>query len=168
MTTGERIKAARKRAGMTQAELANKLGISYVGISQWENNLRSPKYKTLRRIAAALNVSVDSLLEIPDELQKELSTIADFTSKSTGKPKEELLERLIEDEWIWPQPYTKLIDITDAADAAVVEQFREISDKQLQEYLLEEYKGLNRRGRIEAVIRMGELADTPRFTPRED
>ena len=55
MTTGERIKAARKAAGMTQAELAAKLGISYVGVSQWENDLRNPKYETLQRIASALN-----------------------------------------------------------------------------------------------------------------
>lgn len=54
MTTGQLIKAARKKAKMTQAELAQKLGISYVGVSQWENDLRNPKYETLRRIADAL------------------------------------------------------------------------------------------------------------------
>ena len=36
MTTGERIRQARKSAGMTQAELAHKLGISAAGIAQWE------------------------------------------------------------------------------------------------------------------------------------
>ncbi len=54
MTTGQRIKEARKRAGMTQKELALKLGIPFQGISQWENDLRNPKYETLRRIADAL------------------------------------------------------------------------------------------------------------------
>lgn len=62
MTTGQLIKDARKKAGMTQAELAQKLGISYVGVSQWENNLRNPKYDTLQRIAAALNVPVQQLI----------------------------------------------------------------------------------------------------------
>lgn len=56
MTTGERIRAARKNAGMTQAELAQKLGISYVGISQWENGIRQPKYETLKKIADAIDV----------------------------------------------------------------------------------------------------------------
>lgn len=56
MTSGERIRAARKNANMTQAELAQKLGISYVGVSQWENGLRQPKYETLKKIADAIGV----------------------------------------------------------------------------------------------------------------
>lgn len=63
MTTGERIKVARKAVGMTQAELAKKLGISYVGVSQWENNLRNPKLETIQKIANALNVPFTSLLD---------------------------------------------------------------------------------------------------------
>lgn len=62
MTTGQLIKAARKKAGMTQAQLAEKLGISYVGVSQWENDLRNPKLDTLQRIAAALGVGVGQLM----------------------------------------------------------------------------------------------------------
>ncbi len=67
MTTGQLIRAARKNAGMTQAELAQKLGISYVGISQWENDLRNPKYDTIRRIAAALGVEWTEL--VPEDQQ---------------------------------------------------------------------------------------------------
>ena len=62
MTTGQRIKAARKKAGMTQADLAKKLGISYVNISQLEKDQRSPKLETLQRIAAALGTSISNLL----------------------------------------------------------------------------------------------------------
>lgn len=57
MTTGQLIKEARKKKQMTQKQLAEKLGISYVNISKWENNLRNPKYNTLKRIAAALGVN---------------------------------------------------------------------------------------------------------------
>ena len=57
MTTGELIKDARKKAGLTQKELGEKLGISYQTIAQWENNLRNPKQETLQRIANALNIS---------------------------------------------------------------------------------------------------------------
>lgn len=56
MTTGERIRQARKSAGMTQAELAHKLGISAAGIAQWENDLRNPKIETLRKLADALGL----------------------------------------------------------------------------------------------------------------
>lgn len=61
MTTGERIKAARKAAGMTQQELAKKLGVSYTLVSQYERNLRNPKYVTLQKIAVALGVSTADL-----------------------------------------------------------------------------------------------------------
>ena len=71
MTTGELIKAARKKAGLTQAQLAEKLGISYVGVSQWENDLRNPKLDTLQRIASALGVPVQDLISDWEAVDKE-------------------------------------------------------------------------------------------------
>lgn len=66
VTTGQRIRAARKAAGMTQKELGEKMGLSFQSIAQWENDLRKPKYDTLKRIAAALGVNWDSLAEEDD------------------------------------------------------------------------------------------------------
>lgn len=66
MTTGARIKAARKASGMTQAELANRLGIPYQSIGQWENDLRNPKFETLQKIANALGITVLYLMGDPD------------------------------------------------------------------------------------------------------
>lgn len=57
MTIGERIKKARKKAGLTQKALADKLGIPYQGISQYERGVRKPKLETLDRIAEALGVN---------------------------------------------------------------------------------------------------------------
>ena len=62
MTVGERIGAARNARGMTQRELGKRLGITYQSISQWENNLRNPKYTTLLKLAMTLDVSVLYLL----------------------------------------------------------------------------------------------------------
>ena len=61
MTTGQLIRAARKRAGLTQKELGNKLKISYVNISQLENDQRAPGFETIQRIAAALGCDPYSL-----------------------------------------------------------------------------------------------------------
>ena len=61
MTTGERIKEARKRAGMTQKELADKLGVQFQNISSLERDERNPKLETLQRIAQVLGVSALSL-----------------------------------------------------------------------------------------------------------
>lgn len=68
MTTGERIRLARKNAGLTQKQLGEKLSISYQTIAQWENGLRNPKLETLRKIAKELNCPITDLLtedEIP-------------------------------------------------------------------------------------------------------
>ena len=62
MTIGQRIRAVRKQIGLTQKELAQKMGLSFQSVAQWENDLRNPKPETLRRIAAALGVSYFDLL----------------------------------------------------------------------------------------------------------
>lgn len=62
MTTGDRIKAARKKAGLTQAELAQKLGVTYQSLAQYERGRRNPKLETIRKIAAALGVSDRELM----------------------------------------------------------------------------------------------------------
>ena len=46
---------------MTQKELGNKLKISYVNISQLENDQRAPGFETIQRIAAALGCDPYSL-----------------------------------------------------------------------------------------------------------
>ena len=61
MTTGQRIKTTRKNLGLTQKELAARIGVTYQTLAQWENDLRNPKYETLYRIAKELSVSVSYL-----------------------------------------------------------------------------------------------------------
>lgn len=66
MTTGQHIRTARQKAGMTQAQLAERLGIPYQSIGQWERDVRNPKLDTLKRIADALNISIQDLMGIPN------------------------------------------------------------------------------------------------------
>ena len=69
MNISERIREARKSAKMTQQELADKLGVSYTLISQYERGLRNPKVETLQRIADALCIP---LRETVTDLEKDL------------------------------------------------------------------------------------------------
>lgn len=62
MTIGERIKAAREQAGITQVELGEKIGVSGVAIMRYEKNARQPRLEQLQAIATALGVSVGHLL----------------------------------------------------------------------------------------------------------
>ena len=57
-----RIKELRKRAGITQAELAEKLGIkSASAVTMWERGDRNPKSAMLPQIAQALGCTVGEL-----------------------------------------------------------------------------------------------------------
>lgn len=70
MTTGERIKAARNKAGLKQSELAEKLGVAVITIGQYERDKRQPRIDQLIEVAKALNVSVDYLLGVPSDTPK--------------------------------------------------------------------------------------------------
>ena len=63
MKVGEKIKKARLDIGMSQRELANKLGIAPPTLAQWENGTRNPKRETLIKIATALDVPVALLYD---------------------------------------------------------------------------------------------------------
>jgi transcriptional regulator with XRE-family HTH domain len=59
---GRRLKAARKKAGLTQARLAELTGLDPVTISQIETGQREPGITRAARLAAALNVTLDELV----------------------------------------------------------------------------------------------------------
>lgn len=60
---GEKIKAARQKIGITQKQLAERLGTSPQNLAQYENGKRQPKIETLEKIASALGVSEFDLLD---------------------------------------------------------------------------------------------------------
>lgn len=57
MTIGSNIQRYRKLKGVTQAELATKVGLSKVAIQKYETNKREPKNIIVSKIAEALNIS---------------------------------------------------------------------------------------------------------------
>lgn len=61
MTIGEKIRDVRKQKGLTQKELADRIGISYVNISRIETGDRNPSYRVIEIIADAMGVSVSRL-----------------------------------------------------------------------------------------------------------
>lgn len=58
----ERIRATRKRAGMTQVDLAKMVGVARVSLTQWESGDTSPKGENLLKLARALGVTPDWLI----------------------------------------------------------------------------------------------------------
>ena len=63
MDTGKKIKLIRSFRGLTQKELGDLAGIHEVAIRKYELGKNTPKQEQLRKIAAALNVNVNSLMK---------------------------------------------------------------------------------------------------------
>lgn len=61
-TLGSRIKQHRKRLGLTQEQLAERMGVSPQAVSKWENDLSCPDISALPELAAIFGISVDALL----------------------------------------------------------------------------------------------------------
>ena len=57
----ERLKEARKIAGMTQEEVAEKVLVSRVTISNWENGKTLPDIASLISLSELYNISLDEL-----------------------------------------------------------------------------------------------------------
>ena len=62
MTIGQRIKEARKNTGLTQRELAERSRTATGTIQQYELGKRQPRIEQLQRIASALDVDVNWLM----------------------------------------------------------------------------------------------------------
>lgn len=63
MTLGCKIKEARRQAGFTQQQMAEKLSVSRPAVAKWETDKGLPDAGNLEAIADLLNVSVDYLLD---------------------------------------------------------------------------------------------------------
>lgn len=68
MSLGEKMKTARKTAGLTQEELGKKLGVTGVTIMRYEKNQRQPRLDQLGEIAKALGMGVTKLIEEAEDI----------------------------------------------------------------------------------------------------
>lgn len=59
---GDRIRACRIKAGITQGRLGEMVGVSAQAVTQWESGENKPSRKNLERVANALGVSIDYLV----------------------------------------------------------------------------------------------------------
>ncbi|MBQ8279653.1 MAG: helix-turn-helix transcriptional regulator [Roseburia sp.] len=70
-TLGMMIASLRKEHGMTQLELAEKMGVTDKAVSKWERDLSCPDVNSLPKLAEIFGISVDELMQIRTESQQQ-------------------------------------------------------------------------------------------------
>lgn len=67
MSMGNKIQTYRKRAHLSQEQLAERLGVSRQAVTKWESGQSAPSTKNLAQLAGVLGVSLDELAGNPPE-----------------------------------------------------------------------------------------------------
>ena len=60
---GKFIKELRQKNNLTQADLANKYGVTYQAVSKWENGINLPDISLIKEMSKDFNVNIEDLLE---------------------------------------------------------------------------------------------------------
>lgn len=111
---GGRIANLLKKSGLTQRELANKVGVTEASMSRYISGGRIPKGPTIANIANALHTTSDYLLGAEEDITKEQKTIAEILgavkedrekSKTVTDILEEVKQEMCDDYCV----YTKMI-----------------------------------------------------------
>lgn len=79
MGLGNHLFYARKKSGLSQQQVAEKLGVSRQTISKWETDQTLPDIRQSKRLAHLYGVSLDELIEFDIDI-KEIQDMIDRTS----------------------------------------------------------------------------------------
>jgi len=72
----DKIKEARTLNGLTQAELAKKLGITRSSVNAWEMGISIPSTQYLVELSSLLKVTTDFLLNLEKEMKVDISSLS--------------------------------------------------------------------------------------------
>ena len=70
MTLGEKIREARRKCGLSQEQLADKMSVSRSAIAKWETDKGLPDVGNLKLLARLLSISLDRLLDDAEEVDE--------------------------------------------------------------------------------------------------
>lgn len=85
MTLGNNFYTARKKQGLSQEEVAEKLGVSRQTISKWELDETLPDINQSKKLAAVYKVSLDELIEFDPDLNDIKEVIAKTSEEKQQK-----------------------------------------------------------------------------------
>ena len=186
MTLGKKLKEARKKIGLSQEQLAEKLCVSRQAVTKWESDKGMPDIGNLKAIATLLNTSIDYLVDNDSNIDKlvikEYINLDDFEKSGRCRCKQDavVLNKFNDANFIYPlmrkkklTPIENVLDfITQSGIFDLAYQLKDrneyyLIEKENQQYfpLLEKQKKYHDSffRRTEATVyQCGEQADFPR------
>lgn len=100
MTTGERIRAARKRAGLTQMELSARLGnTSNSTVAQWETGTRPPGMRSIEALAKAIGCPASELVCDEENAPRAVEPMREIVEKERLRWKAKVYEKIRANEF---------------------------------------------------------------------
>ena len=83
MSIGENISRIRKEKGMTQEDLAEKLGVTFQAVSSWERDEYKPELETFIKLTEVLEVPATALVEDKSATFNTKETVYDWEHMKT-------------------------------------------------------------------------------------
>ncbi len=113
MKLGENLFQARKRKGLSQEAVAEKLGVSRQTISKWETDETLPDIRQAKKLAVLYGLTLDELIEFDADVQE----IQEVINKTTQKTVDKI-------NWtkMWAEKYPVLARYQDEVDVAYYEE----------------------------------------------
>ena len=92
MELGNKIKALRLKAGLTQEKLADELNVSFQTVSKWENNVCAPDISMLPKLSVFFGVTIDELFNLTNS--QKLSRIENMLDMEHELPHNTFVETI--------------------------------------------------------------------------
>lgn len=88
MTFAEKLKSIRKQAGMSQEQLAEKLGVSRQAVTKWETDAGIPGIENIMALSSLFDISIDELLSNENAPKKQAEYLYEsITEYDIDEPK---------------------------------------------------------------------------------
>lgn len=126
MSLGNSLFSARKKSGLSQEDVAEKLGVSRQTISKWETDETLPDIRQSKRLAVLYHLSLDELIDF-DADTKEIEEAIDRTGEE--------LQKKIDWTKMWAKKYPVLASYQSQVEAEeYAVPLRELLDRLKQNF----------------------------------
>src|SRR5664280_86722 len=123
---GERLRAARRAAGLTQDELGRRIGVTNVAVSKYERGLVTPDGERLVHLAEALGVQVAQLLRPQADLSLSAASYRWHPLKRRSRRAAEVVEARVHE---WLERYVMLEQLFNEQRCTTVGELRAAVDR---------------------------------------